>query len=102
MVALDTEMNEELEMLGLSRELVSRIQALRKESGFDITDRISLCIQGSVKLLDAVKKNDAYIKAETLTVSLIATAFDPSSAIKGRQEMVNGESCFVSLEKYAS
>ena len=102
MVALDTEMNEELEMLGLSRELVSRIQSLRKESGFDITDRISLSIQGSEKLLDAVKKNDAYIKAETLTTSLIATAFDPSSAIKGREEMVNGESCFVSLEKYAS
>ena len=101
MVALDTEMNEELEMLGLSRELVSRIQALRKESGFDITDRISLCIQGSVKLLDAVKKNDAYIKAETLATSLVTTAFDPSSAIKGREERVNGEICWLSLEKYA-
>ncbi len=101
MVALDTEMNEELEMLGLSRELVSRIQALRKESGFDITDRIALGIQGSEKLLDAVKKNDAYIKAETLTTSLVTTAFDPSSAIKGREERVNGEICWLSLEKYA-
>ena len=101
MVALDTEMNEELEMLGLSRELVSRIQALRKESGFDITDRIALGIQGSEKLLDAVKKNDAYIKAETLATSLVTTAFDPSSAIKGREERVNGEICWLSLEKYA-
>ena len=42
MVALDTEMTEELEMLGLARELVSRIQSLRKESGLEITDRISL------------------------------------------------------------
>ena len=101
MVALDTEMNEELEMLGLSRELVSRIQALRKESGFDITDRISLCIRGSEKLLDAVKKNDAYIKAETLAISLDSTAFDPSSAIRGSEERVNSEICWVSLEKYA-
>ena len=101
MVALDTEMTEELEMLGLSREIVSRIQALRKESGFDITDRISLSIQGSEKLLDAVKKNDAYIKAETLTSSLITTPSDPSSAIKGREESVNGEICWLSLEKYA-
>jgi len=101
MVALDTEMNEELEMLGLSRELVSRIQALRKESGFDITDRISLCIRGSEKLLDAVKKNDAYIKAETLAISLDTTAFDPSSAIRGSEERVNSEICWVSLEKYA-
>jgi len=101
MVALDTEMTEELEMLGLSREIVSRIQALRKESGFDITDRISLCIQGSEKLLDAVKKNDAYIKTETLTSSLITTPSDPLSAIKGREESVNGEICWLSLEKYA-
>ncbi|MCX6178211.1 MAG: isoleucine--tRNA ligase [Chlorobiales bacterium] len=100
MVALDTEMTEELEMLGLSRELVSRIQALRKESGFEITDRISLCIHGSEKLLDALKINDAYIKSETLTTSLITSTFDPSSAIKGREELVNGEICWLSLEKY--
>ena len=102
MVALDTEMTEELEMLGLSRELVSRIQSLRKESGFDITDRITLSIHGSVKLLDAVMKNDAYIKAETLTTSLITTQSDPSSIIKGKEELVNGEICWLSLEKYAS
>ena len=101
MVALDTEMNEELEMLGLSRELVSRIQALRKESGFEITDRISLAIQGSEKLQDAAKKNDAYIKAETLATKLTVTAFDPSFAIQGREEAVNGEICWLSLEKYA-
>ena len=101
MVALDTEMNEELEMLGLSRELVSRIQALRKESGCEITDRIALGIQGSEKLLDAVKKNDAYIKAETLATKLTVTAFDPSFAIQGREEAVNGEICWLSLEKYA-
>jgi isoleucyl-tRNA synthetase len=102
MVALDTEMNEELEMLGLSRELVSRIQALRKESGYEITDRISLSIQGSEKLLDAVKKNDAYIKAETLATSLTAITFDTLSATQGREEAVNGEICWLSLEKYAS
>ena len=102
MVALDTEMNEELEMLGLSRELVSRIQALRKENGYEITDRISLSIQGSEKLLDAVKKNDAYIKAETLATSLSAITFDLSSASQGREEAVNGEICWLSLEKYAS
>jgi len=102
MVALDTEMTEELQMLGLSRELVSRIQSLRKESGFDITDRISLSIQGSEKLLDAVKRNDVYIKAETLTTALITTHVDPSSAAAGRQETVNGEICWLSLEKYVS
>ncbi|NTW82462.1 MAG: isoleucine--tRNA ligase [Chlorobiaceae bacterium] len=101
MVALDTEMNEELEMLGLSRELVSRIQSLRKESGLDITDRISLAIEGSEKLLDAVKRNDAYIKSETLATALTVSLPGSSSATSGKDESVNGEICRLSLEKNA-
>ncbi len=101
MVALDTEMNEELEMLGLARELVSRIQSLRKETGLDITDRIALKVAGTGKLLDAVKRNDAYIKDETLASSLEAVSYD-SSAENGSEEMVNGEICCLSLEKFCS
>ncbi len=98
MVALDTEMNEELLMLGLARELVSRIQSLRRESGLDITDRIRLKVSGSDKLLDAVKRNDAYIKDETLASSLETSRYDPE-AENGAEESVNGEMCRLSLEK---
>ncbi|NTV21066.1 MAG: isoleucine--tRNA ligase [Chlorobium limicola] len=101
MVALDTEMNEELEMLGLARELVSRIQSLRKETGLDITDRIALKVAGTGKLLDAVKRNDAYIKDETLASSLVTVTYD-ASAGNGSEEMVNGEICCLSLEKFCS
>ena len=100
MVALDTEMTAELEMLGLSREVVSRIQALRKESGLEITDRIALVVRGSEKLLDAVKRNDAYIKAETLATVLETGAYDSSFPAPGKEEVVNGEICRLSLEKY--
>jgi len=100
MVALDTEMTEELEMQGLARELVSRIQALRKESGLEITDRISLSLQGSKKLLDAVKCNEASITSETLATTLVIETIDSLSATKGMEEMVNGEICRLSLEKY--
>jgi isoleucyl-tRNA synthetase len=102
MVALDTEMTEELEMQGLSRELVSRIQALRKESGLDITDRIALTLEGSEKVLDAVKSNESYIKAETLAITLATATLDLSSSAKGKEETVNGEICRLSLEKYES
>ena len=102
MVALDTEMTEELEMQGLSRELVSRIQALRKESGLDITDRIALTIEGTEKVLDAVKNNESYIKAETLATALATGTLDLSSSAKGKEETVNGEICRLSLEKYES
>lgn len=98
MVALDTEMNEELLMLGLARELVSRIQSLRKESGLEITDRIRLKVSGSDKLLDAVERNDAYIKDETLASSLETARYDPE-AENGAEESVNGEMCRLSLEK---
>ena len=100
MVALDTEMSEELEMLGLSRELVSRIQALRKESGLEITDRISLSLQCSAKLLDAVRGNEDYITSETLANALVFEMVDALSPVKWKEEMVNGEICRLSLEKW--
>jgi isoleucyl-tRNA synthetase len=102
MVALDTEMTEELEMQGLSRELVSRIQALRKESGLDITDRIALSLSGSEKVLEAVKGNEPYIKAETLATTLAVATLDSAILHQGKQELVNGEICWLSLEKYDS
>jgi len=99
MVALDTEMTEELAMLGLSRELVSRIQTLRKESGLEITDRIVLSLEGSEKLLEAVKKNDAYIKDETLATELRLSLLAPEAVAEEMGERVNGEPCRLRLEK---
>ncbi len=101
MVALDTEMTEELAMQGLARELVSRIQALRKESGLDITDRIALSLQGSERVLEAVRSNEAFIKEETLATTLVVEELDGSDAIKWKDETPNGEICRLLLEKYA-
>ncbi|NTW52969.1 MAG: isoleucine--tRNA ligase [Chlorobiaceae bacterium] len=98
MVALDTEMNAELEMLGLARELVSRIQTLRKESGLEITDRIELRLQCSEKLLEAVRTSEAYIMEETLATAIMFEPLDPSSPDAG-VEQVNSELCRLSLEK---
>lgn len=98
MVALDTEITEELEMLGLARELVSRIQSLRKESGLEITDRIALKVMGTDKLLDAVERNDVYIKNETLALSLETAPYQSGNG-GGTEESVNGEMCRLSLEK---
>ena len=101
MVALDTEMSEELEMLGLARELVSRIQTLRKESGLEITDRIVLKVQGTGKLLDAVKASDAYIREETLATGISLAPIE-SSASPDDAELVNSELCRLTLEKSGS
>ncbi|WP_092206754.1 isoleucine--tRNA ligase [Bizionia echini] len=69
-VALDVTISEELRSEGVARELVNRIQNLRKDSGFEVTDRIDVFIKKHDEILVAVTKNLAYIKAETLTETL--------------------------------
>ncbi len=70
-VALDITITDELKKEGIARELVNRIQNLRKESGLDVTDRINLTLQKNELLEQAVASNESYIKAETLTDGLI-------------------------------
>lgn len=69
-VALDVTINEALKGEGIARELVNRIQNLRKDSGFEVTDRIDVKIQKDDNLWDAVHTNIDYIKTETLTEEL--------------------------------
>lgn len=69
-VGLDTEVTEELSLEGDVRDLVRGVQNLRKESGFEVTDRISLRLFGSDRLRNAWKAFDAYVAAETLAVSV--------------------------------
>ncbi|MCG8342412.1 MAG: isoleucine--tRNA ligase [Chlorobiales bacterium] len=100
MVALDTEITPELEMNGLARELVSRVQALRKDSGLEITDRIILQVAGSEKVVRAVETNREYISQETLAVALDIVPFE--AVQDGREENVNGELCRLVLDKSKS
>ena len=69
-VALDVTITEDLREEGIARELVNRIQNLRKDSGFEVTDRIEVKIKNEVSVTKAVKANLDYIKAETLTETL--------------------------------
>ena len=69
-VALDVTITDELRKEGIARELINRVQNLRKESGLEVNDRIKLSIQKSNILQDAVEANEEYIKSETLTDQL--------------------------------
>tara|TARA_B100000809_G_scaffold4361_1_gene4624 strand:- start:43874 stop:47281 length:3408 start_codon:yes stop_codon:yes gene_type:complete len=69
-VALDVTINEQLRKEGVARELINRIQNIRKDSGFEVTDKIHLIIEDNAILKEAVLENEAYIKTETLTNSL--------------------------------
>ncbi|MBW1658232.1 isoleucine--tRNA ligase [Flavobacterium quisquiliarum] len=70
-VALDITISEELKNEGIARELVNRIQNIRKDSGFEVTDKIKVQIKRDGILEDAILKNEEYIKSETLTDDLV-------------------------------
>ena len=69
-VALDVTVTPELEKEGNARELVNRIQKIRKDSGFEITDRIQVKIAGASVLKEAITQFYSYICAEILADNL--------------------------------
>ena len=70
LIALDTRMTEELEMEGIAREFVNRVQNLRKDAGFEVTDRITINHQAPEKINNAISKMSDYIKTETLATRI--------------------------------
>lgn len=70
-VALDLTLTEELLSEGLARELVNRIQNLRKDSEFELTDRIKLFVKSNENLEIAINQNKDYICSETLTDEIL-------------------------------
>ena len=70
-VALDITISEALRKEGIARELVNRIQNIRKDSGFEVTDKIKVQILKNDSIEQAVIANESYIKSETLTKELV-------------------------------
>ena len=65
-VALDISLTEDLLDEGVARELVNRIQNIRKDIGLEVTDRIDICFLDDKSLKEKIKKNSKYICSETL------------------------------------
>ena len=70
-VALDVTLTEELKREGLAREFVNRIQNLRKEAGFEVTDKISVKIGAHQAFNEAVEANSEYIRSQVLAESIV-------------------------------
>jgi isoleucyl-tRNA synthetase len=80
-VALDITVTDELRYEGIAREFVNRIQNIRKENGYDVTDKITVQIEDHQFVHEAVKRHSAYIGSQTLaaSVSLATSVKDPDS-----------------------
>jgi isoleucyl-tRNA synthetase len=104
-VALDITLTEELLQEGLARELVSRIQALRKDRGFEVTDRVELHLQeaGDARLDPAVRKHAAWILAETLAITpvsqLLVGSLPAGEAFVHEVELDSDLRCRLSLSR---
>ena len=90
-VALDVEVTPELRKEGLSRELVNRIQNLRKSSGFEVTDRINTMVYSNDEgLSEALQVFGDYVKAQTLSLSIGLEAFEKAPADAAEVEWTEG------------
>lgn len=92
-IALDTVLSEELLIEGLARELVNKINTMRREAGFAVTDRIHLTIDSSARVRQSFDTFGAMIKGEVLAVSVDFASCD------GAEWDLNGETARIALTK---
>ncbi|MGL5635085.1 MAG: isoleucine--tRNA ligase [Sarcina sp.] len=93
-VVLDTTITDELREEGHVREILSKIQNMRKESGFEVADKIELYVAGNDMLLEVIKKYESHIMKETLTVGV-----KYNEEANYEEVMINGEKLLMFVEK---
>ena len=86
-VVLETKLTDELIEEGFVRELVSKLQNMRKDSGFEVMDHINVYVSGNDKIADIFNRNDEYIKSQVLADDIVI-----GKAVSASAEMnINGE-----------
>jgi isoleucyl-tRNA synthetase len=92
-IALDTELSEELMIEGLAREIINKINSMRREQGLAVTDRIRIIMETSDRVQTCFKEYGDYIQNEVLAVSV------NFASTTGTEWDLNGEPAKISLEK---
>ena len=95
-IALDTVLSGELLMEGLSREVVNKINTMRREASFDVTDRISIRLQTSDRVKECWKIYGDYINGEVLAVEVV---FGEVVSEAGTEWNLNGEPARIELKR---
>jgi isoleucyl-tRNA synthetase len=96
-VALDTDLSTELVQEGLAREFINRIQNMRKEADFEVTDRIAIGVATSDKLYEAIQAMNDYIKRETLAEKITDGLLEVSD-FKKKWE-IGDDNCTISIRR---
>jgi isoleucyl-tRNA synthetase len=98
-VALDPHLTPELRQEGMAREVVNRVQRIRKEAGYVYTDRIALSIDGDPLVLDAVRVHTEFIRGETLARSLAVGSRAPNSDLEQEVD-IDGHGVVVGVQRH--
>ncbi|MEX0799688.1 MAG: isoleucine--tRNA ligase [Dehalococcoidia bacterium] len=96
-VGLDTRLTPELADEGFARELVHRIQGLRKAAGFDIEDHITTYYSGSQRVADVLAKHGDYVRQETLSEELLEGP--PPKGAHAEEQTLDGESVTLAVAR---
>ena len=94
-VVLDTRLTDELIEEGFVRELISKVQTMRKDSGFEVTDHIKLAVCGNEKVAKLMQRNEAEILSEVLGEAALYN----ETLANAKEWNVNGEVVTLSVEK---
>ncbi len=98
-IALDPHIDEALRREGWAREIVSRVQRLRRDSGLDVSDRIELTVAATGEIYDAAKEYERYIAHETLA-ERIALVKESNALEHGEDVELDGSKARIELKKW--
>ncbi len=94
-VVLDTNLTEELVEEGYVREIISKIQTMRKEAGFEVMDHIKVSVDNNDKLMELIEKNKEFIQKEVLADEISSRNLSGFT----KEWDINGENVVLSVEK---
>ena len=93
-VVIDTNLTPELIKEGMLREIVSKVQTMRKEAGFEVMDHIILSVSGNEMVAGVLKENEAFVMEEVLAEKIIT-----GTAAYSKEWNINGEEVTLGVEK---
>ncbi len=94
-VVLDTNLTDELIEEGFVREIISKVQTMRKDSDFEVMDHIKLSCEGNAKIAEIISRNEATIKDETLADEVDIATADGNT----KEWSINGETVTIGVKK---
>ena len=98
-VALDTSLSHELVDEGFAREFVNRVQNMRKDAGFEVTDRIRVGFTADPRLREAIQKMSEYVRSETLALALEPAGLDTEHS---SEHEIDGQNCEIGIVRVST